>query len=317
MTSIVIPVRNRAALTKQCLDGLVAGPAEIVVVDDGSEDQTPELLRAYGDRIRIVVHDESRGFATACNDGASAASGEQLIFLNNDTTSRDRDWLEPLVRYAGRTPEAAVVGAKLLYENGTVQHAGIVICHDRVPRHVYRCFPADHPAVTRARSFRAVTAACMLVRRPAFEEAGGFDSAFENGFEDVDLCLRIGEAGHEVHYCPDSELVHLEAVTRAETGTDEAFRRNLEIYLERWAGVPPDDLTTYVDDGLIRITYTDVYPLQLWISPELAATPNEGADEAFGLLGLRSRQVFDLLKENALLRARLGDADYAHALERE
>ena len=201
---------------------------------------------------RSITHDDSHGFATSCNEGAAATSGDYLVFLNNDTISED-DWLEPLVRYADEIPQAAVVGAKLLYQNGTVQHAGIVICHDRVPRHVYRFFPGDHPAVNHARQFRAVTAGCMLVRRAAFESAGGFDATFENGYEDVDLCLRIGEAGHEVHYCPESELIHLEAATRATSVASEVFARNRELYLSRWGHLLPDDFATYFEDGLVRI----------------------------------------------------------------
>jgi hypothetical protein len=194
---------------------------------------------------------------------------------------------------------------KLLYQNSTIQHAGIVFGGDAIPRHVYRGFPADHPAVERARRFQAVTAACMLVRRPVFERLGGFDEAFLNCYEDVDLCLRAGEQGDEIHYCPTSVLLHLEAATRGE-GSD-TDRRNLDLYLGRWGDrVRRDELVVYAEDGLLELVPGDLYPLELRLDPRLATV---GDDDPYELLDERSRQVFDLLKENAALRARLGRRD--------
>ena len=215
--SIIIPVFNKAALTRQCLDTLLSLPeterAEIVVVDDGSTDNTSEVLAGYGQRIRTVRHEINSGFATACNDGAAAAAGEYLVFLNNDTIPK-AGWLEALLNYAKTHPKAGVVGSKLLFPDDTIQHAGIVICQDRVPRHIYTGFPADHPAVNKSRPYQAVTGACMLIQRKLFQEVGGFDISFVNSCEDIDLCLRLAERGYEAHYCKDSVLYHLESVSR-------------------------------------------------------------------------------------------------------
>ena len=309
--SVVVPVHGRAAVTQQCLDGLESSlrpDVEIVVVDDGSRDETRAVVGAHGDRVKLVEHDEPRGFAAACNAGARASVGAAIVFLNNDTIGSD-GWLDALVDYTDAHPEAAAVGARLLTQDGAVQHAGIVVCHDLVPRHAYRGFPADHPAATRSRPFKAVTAACMLVRRDAFEQLGGFDESFRNGFEDVDLCLRLGEAGHEIHYCHESVLTHFEAATRGDDA--ETFARNLEAFHERWGErLVPDDLTVYLEDGLLSIDYSDVYPLGMRVSPLLAAVdPTGQTAEAFDLLGTRARQVFDLLKENTLLRVRLGEVE--------
>jgi GT2 family glycosyltransferase len=309
LTTIVVPVLNKLALTRECVTGLMEAfgareDVEAVVVDDGSTDDTPGFVeRTEG--VRLVRHEETKGFAASCNDGAAAASGEHLVFLNNDTVGRD-GWLDALVSYADAHSEAGIVGARLLYANGTVQHAGMVFGSDLLPRHLYRGFPADHPAVVKSRRLQAVTAACMLVRRPVFEEIGGFDTAFTNGFDDVDLCLSAGERNHETHYCHEGVLVHLEAATRGEDS--ELFERNASLYLERWGDrVRRDDLDFYAEDGLLELVPGDLYPLDLNVSPRLALVDQSA--EVYELLGERSRQVFDLLKENAALRVRLGEQD--------
>jgi GT2 family glycosyltransferase/ubiquinone/menaquinone biosynthesis C-methylase UbiE len=308
-TTVVVPVRNRLAITKQCLDRLASTygdrqDVEVVVVDDGSTDGTGDFLGATGGLV-FVRHDASAGFAESCNDGAAAGSGEYVLFLNNDTLG-EHDWLGALVAHADANQQAAIVGARLLYQNRTIQHAGVVFGADLLPRHVYRGFPENHPAVLKPRRFQAVTAACMLVRRSAFEEIGGFDTGFVNGFDDVDLCLRAADHGGETHYCPQSVLVHLEAATRGED--PELFARNADRYLQRWGDrVRRDDLETYADDGTLELVPGDLYPLKLRADPALASIA-EG--DPYDVLEERSRQVFDLLKENAALRVRRDESEF-------
>ena len=301
--SIVIPVHGRAHLTGRCLDLVLDGLAadcDVVVVDDASEDGTTELLADYGERIRVVSLETNAGFATACNCGAAAASGERLLFLNNDTEPRP-GWLEALRRYADSHPQAAVVGAKLLYPTGTVQHAGVVFGQDGYPHHLYAGFPAEHPAVSHPRRLQAVTAACMLVGREAFEEAGGFDPGFHNSLEDVDLCLRIGGAGGEVHYCDEAVLIHLESASR---GRSDRFERSVDLYRERWRDcVRRDDLDAYVADGLLAVEYADTHPVRLSIDPELAVVDHGREDEVERLLEAHARQSADLLQELVRLTA--------------
>jgi GT2 family glycosyltransferase len=306
----VVPVHNRAGLTRQCLDKILAEPPaatfEIIVVDDASADETASLLSAYRKSVRAIPRAENGGFATACNDGAAAATGEYLVFLNNDTIPVE-GWLDALVSYADADRARVVVGSKLLFPNDTIQHAGVVICQDGSARHIYAGFPADHPVVNRSRQFQAVTAACMLVRREVFEEAGGFDSAYRNCLEDADLCLRLREAGGEVHYCHESVLYHLESVSRGRRSREIA--ENTRLFRSRWDDrAERDDLRYYLEDGLLRIRYRDVYPLKLEISPELAGVP--GLDEdATRFLELQSQQVADLLRETVRLTAEIADLD--------
>jgi GT2 family glycosyltransferase len=291
--SIIVPMFNQAALTRQCLAALQGVRAEIVVVDDASTE-------AFADpAVHVIRHDNNTGFATACNDGAAATRGEWLIFLNNDTIPQ-RGWLDALVNYAAQHPHAAVIGSKLLYPSGTIQHAGVVICEDRYPRHIYAGFPADHPAVNKSRRYQIVTAACALVRRSAFEQAGGFDAAYRNGFEDVDLCLRLGELGHEMHYCHESVVTHLESVSPSRFKHD---RDNVALYRQRWLErVRPDDMQYYCADGLLTFQYEGTYPAHLQVSPLLAVT-DCAAQQA---LIDRTRQVAELTRENTRLRMQLG-----------
>lgn len=302
--SIIIPVYNQVSLTRQCLDAVfrslpTAFATEVIVVDDSSQDQTHELLVTYGPRIRTIHHETNTGFAVACNDGAAQAIGDFLVFLNNDTIPQP-GWLDTLVRYAVAHPRAAVVGAKLLYLNDTVQHAGIVIHADHFPWHIYAGFPADHPAVNISRRFKAVTAACALVRRESFMQVSGFDSAFQNGYEDVDLCLRLGQLGHEVHYCHECEVYHLESMSEGRHAREDA---NVRLYASRWAHrVQSDNVRYYLEDNLLRIENTTLYPMKFSISPLLGTIADDRETETDRLLQRRAAQVFTLVKENAELR---------------
>jgi GT2 family glycosyltransferase/cytochrome c-type biogenesis protein CcmH/NrfG len=251
--SIIIPVFNKLDLTRQCLTTLASVTTmpeyEVIVVDNASTDGTAEFLAALGGDVQVIRNEENYGFAIACNQGAKAARGEFLMFLNNDTIPTE-GWLSALVDEVERHPDVAVVGSKLLYEDGTIQHAGVAF--SRIvftPYHIYRKFPADSPMVNRRREFQCVTAACMLVRRDVFEQVGRFDEGFKNGFEDVDLCLKIREQGWHIMYRPDSVVYHLESQTPGRKTHDiDNARRLLERWSKKWW--IPDEDALYLSDGL-------------------------------------------------------------------
>ncbi|MDP9257738.1 MAG: glycosyltransferase, partial [Actinomycetota bacterium] len=166
-------------------------------------------------------------------------------------------------------------------------------------------FRADHPAVNTSREFQVVTGACALIRRALFEELGGLDTAFINGYEDVDLCLRLRRLGYEVHYCHESVVYHLESATRG----FESNLQNHELFLERWSGFAyQDDVRYYAEDGLLDIAYPEQYPALLWVSPHLAVLDRERANASERLLAKRSREVFEALKENTRLKLELLEA---------
>jgi GT2 family glycosyltransferase len=304
--SIVVPVHGNAALTRRCLELVLADlppDCEVVVVDDASTDETPDLLTSLGQRIRTLTMEENVGFARACNEGAAAAAGELLVFLNNDTEPR-AGWLEALLACAEREPGADAIGAKLVYPTGFVQHAGVVFGQDGYPHNLYAGLPEDHPAVNRSRRLQAVTAACMLVRRASFARLGGFDEGYENSLEDVDLCLRIGAEGGGVHYCHEAVVVHLESVSR---GRRDRFERSVDLYRQRWREqVRRDDLSIYAEDGLIEMEYPASYPLRLSVSPQLASVDDAREAEAEELLESYARRTSDLLAEVMRLTALAG-----------
>ena len=312
-TRIIIPAHNHAGMTDACLLAVLStidATTEVVLVDDAS---TPplECAAATDARTHQLRNETGLGFAGSCNRGAEGASAEFLIFLNNDTTPH-AGWLEAMLRCAGEDPAVGIVGCRLLYSDETVQHAGIAFSQaDGEPRHIYRGFPGNHPAVVQTRRLQAVTGACLLIRRALFEALGGFDSTYENGFEDVDLCLRAAQAGHTVAYCGEAVVSHLEAVSRRpdSSAPSGAESHNRSEFAERWAGmIRRDEVSLYAEDELITFAADDIYPLRVTIAPELASAIGEQTTaELAQLLNIRSRQVFDLEKEVGYLTARLLD----------
>jgi len=316
--TVVVPVHGRSTLTRHCLDVLLAQDlptgTRILVVDDGSTDDTAQVLAAYGDRIDVLRQPVNLGFGAACGAGVEAARTELVVLLNNDTTPHP-GWLDALVGCAVEHPAAAAVGARLLHLDGTVQHAGVVIGRDRLPHHAYAGFPGDHPAVLRCRPFQVVTGACLLLRRSAFRAVGGFDLRYRNGHEDVDLCLRLGEAGHEVRYCADAVVTHLESVSRGRTGPDQVA--NGRLWCRTWQDrVAPDDLELYAADGLIRLRYDgDTTPLVAEVAVELATLERrERAREVERLLRQRTQQVHELLQDAVRLSVLAAGAGHPAAL---
>jgi hypothetical protein len=178
---------------------------------------------------------------------------------------------------------------------------------------VYVGFPADHPAVNKSRPFQAVTAASLLIPRRLFEVVGGFDTSFVNSYEDVDLCLRLGQQGYECHYCHESVLYHLESVTREHRTQEDEY--NAQVYYRRWGHrVQPDDVRYYWEDGLLAVERADGVPARVVMSPYLAFS-RAAADgvRPDGLIAQRSQQLFELLKENVRLNVAIKEAELAAA----
>jgi GT2 family glycosyltransferase len=230
LVSIVIPNRNAAAMLKQCVSGLVERTnykrLELVVVDNGStETEVLELYRSIEREKRgtIVPFHRPFNFSAACNAGAGAARGELLLFLNNDTEVIQPDWLDELVRWA-ELPHVGIVGAKLLYPDRTIQHAGVVFGLGLVGHIFARAAEGASSVFGSSESYRnylAVTGACQMMRREVFEQLGGFDERFRLTFSDVVLCMEAWKAGYRVVYTPHARLVHHESYTRRQDDSAE------------------------------------------------------------------------------------------------
>jgi GT2 family glycosyltransferase len=249
--SIIIPAFNRVDLTSQCLRALIQNTAglryEVIIVDNASTDATPQLCASLGGNATVIRNDENLGFAAACNQGARAANTDRLLFLNTDTEPFP-NWLPPLLQVLEDEPDVGAVGMKLLFPDHTVQHAGVVLLElPEYPtlgaQHMPYKVSADDPLANQRRDVAVATAACLMVRRGAFEEVGGFDEGYWNGYEDVDLCLQLGAAGWRIVYEPQSVLIHHES-----SSGPERFRcskENTDRLQERWAGkVTPDFVIT-------------------------------------------------------------------------
>lgn len=233
--SIVIPLFNRFDYTLQALIAIAKNTPEeadyeVVLVDNASSDETPRALRKLSGDVVLHRNSENLGFAKASNQGALLARGEYVVFLNNDTEVRP-GWLQALVEELDSNPAAGIVGGRLLYPDGTVQHAGVAIGRDMVPIHVHRGLPADHELVMERRTYPIVTAACAAVRRQEFYALGMFDEEFINGHEDIDLCLRYRAQGKEVVYRPDCMVIHHESVSE---GRMASRPHNLARTMRKW-----------------------------------------------------------------------------------
>lgn len=248
--SIVVPVFNRLELTRNCMSAVVRNTPpdsyELVVVDNASSDGTREWLLAQQQEcaLHAVINLENRGFAAACNQGARAARGQYVLFLNNDTEV-EPNWIEPLIDVLDTEPQVGAVGSKLLFADRTIQHAGVIVVDHRklgdplLALHIFARLPEAHPDANARRSYKAVTAACMLVRRDAFWLCGGFDESYWNGYEDIDLCFALAQRGFSIVYEPRSVVIHHESQSGPERW--RCAKGNVARLHAKWLGrITPD-----------------------------------------------------------------------------
>ncbi|GEM_PF-3406857 len=263
--SIIIPVFNKVELTEKCLQALFTHtpsdiPWEVIVVDNASSDRTPEFLKEATQkypRLRYLRNTVNLGFAKACNQGAEVSSGEYLLFLNNDTEVQE-NWLQPMVKLLDNDFRVGAVGGKLLFPDGSIQHAGVIILDHRkssdplYATHVYQKQSASLEVTNERRYYQAVTAACLLIRRKAFEEVEGFDEEYWNGYEDVDLCFKLQSKGWLIVYEPQSVVIHHEAQSGPERF--RKVRENIERLHKKWLGKITPDYILFPDNSLQAIS---------------------------------------------------------------
>jgi GT2 family glycosyltransferase len=264
LVSIIIPTKDKQPLLETTLNSIWRftdyDNYEIIVVDNQSTD--PDAVRYLASLPpRCQVHQWSKPFNYSAlnNFGVQHARGEQLLFLNNDVEVIQFDWLTAMLEHAQR-PEVGAIGARLLYADGSIQHAGVVVGINRVAANAFRSWPGETTGSVRladlTRNTSAVTGACMMVPRRIFDEVGGFDEHLRVVLNDVDLCLKIRERGYLVVYTPHALLYHYEGSSRGRLHPppdEKVFEKRWSEFLDRGDPYYNPNLTDKHDDWRIKI----------------------------------------------------------------
>lgn len=260
MVSVIIPNKDHVQELKTCISSLEKKNAyenlEIIIVENNSEEEETfayyKELEEKHSRVKVVFWKEKAFNYSAINNfGVKHASGDYLLFLNNDIEFITKDCIEELLGPCQRS-DVGAVGARLYYGDGTLQHAGVVIGLGGIAGHPFYGFPSEDVGyfgrVVIAQNYSAVTAACMMMKKSVFQQVGGFDEQLAVAYNDVDLCLKAGEAGYRIVYNPYAELYHYESKTRGYEDTkekEERFQAEREIFRRRWEKILRDGDPNY------------------------------------------------------------------------
>lgn len=249
LVSIIIPNKNNFEVLKKCLDSIFTLTEypnyELLIVDNASADK--DVVAFYQElqareNVRILNYGETFNYSRANNQGASAAKGDLFLFLNNDVEVLSKNWLDELVYWALR-PEIGVVGAKLLYPDGHIQHAGVVLGLQGFVDHLYLNVPDAYyglmGSVNWYRNVSAVTGACQMMRRTVFVELGGYDENFQLIFSDVEICLRASQNQYRIVYTPFAQLLHHHGLTRGKNDPAGDLIKGFEYLLSSFDGNDP------------------------------------------------------------------------------
>jgi len=237
LVSIIIPTYNQVKLLRNCVDSLRARthyqPFEIIIVDNQSNDPKTlaylHKLQQQESQIRVLNYPHPFNYSAINNMAVEQAAGELICLLNNDTEVIHEEWLTEMVSQALR-PEIGAVGARLWYDNNTLQHGGVIVGVGGVAGHSHKHFPRRNPGyfhrIQLIQNLSAVTAACIMMRKQVFQAVGGLNSTeLPIAFNDVDLCLRIGQLGLRILWTPYAELYHYESKSRGRDTTPEKQAR--------------------------------------------------------------------------------------------
>lgn len=251
MISIIIPNKDHRDDLKRCVDSILNKSTyenyEILIVENNStETETFAYYKMLENqpKVRVITYEAEGGFnySKINNFAAKQAKGEYLLLLNNDTKVITREWMEELLMYAQRD-DVGAVGAKLYYEDNTIQHAGIVIglgAH-HAAGHTHHLLPKENLGymgrLCYAQDVTAVTGACLLVRKSLYEQVGGLDESFTVALNDVDFCLRLRALGLLNIFTPFAELYHYESKSRGldkDGASAERYNKEVAHFRERW-----------------------------------------------------------------------------------
>lgn len=256
LVSIIIPTKDRVDLLQKCFEGLSQrtgyDAVEVVVVNNGSTDpRLPVLLEEASRSLKLVqiLDPGPFNFSRLNNVGVRASSGEIVLLLNDDVEPIETGWLTRMVESA-MAPGVGAVGARLLYPDRTIQHAGVTLGIGGIAGHLWKGMSEDEaqrfPFVALPGERMAVTAACLAVRRAEYDEVGGLDEeAFPVALNDVDFCMRLRAQGYRNIYRGDAALIHRESQSRGDDTLSAETRRRLSFetgnFLKRWSDQIGDD----------------------------------------------------------------------------
>ena len=251
LISIIIPNKDHIDDLKRCMDSIDQKSTyqnyEYVIVENNSTDPATfeyyKKLEAENEKVHVVYWDGVFNYSAINNYGASFARGEYFLLLNNDTEIINPNCLEELLGYCMRS-DVGAVGARLYYEDDTIQHAGVVIGFGGIAGHCFVLQPRGTTGychrIICAQDYSAVTAACMMVKRTAFEEVGGLSEELQVAFNDIDFCMKLRKAGYLIVYNPYAELYHYESKSRGLEDTPEKvarFNREISVFEKRWPDI--------------------------------------------------------------------------------
>ena len=243
--SIIIPVFNNWRFTYKCLQSVVKhtqGSYEIIVVDNNSTDVTPQLLSDM-QGIQVIINTSNEVFVNACNQAARRAKGDYLLLLNNDTEVTP-DWLDAMLAPFSDA-DTGIVGAKLLYPDGSLQEAGGIIWRDGTGCNYGHGDNPNLPQYSYRRVVDYCSGACLMIPRNLWEKIGGFDQRYAPAYyEDTDLCFTVRALGYRVIYQPEALVLHYGGASAGKE-TSSGYKRFQEInrhkFVEKWAEVLDQD----------------------------------------------------------------------------
>jgi len=247
LVSIIIPNKDESETLKKCLRSIQEYSTylnyEIIIVENGSKQ--PATFKYYtsieNEKIKVVKWDGEFNFSLIINHGASFATGEYYILLNNDTEIISPNWIEEMLMYAQRG-DVGAVGAKLYYPDNTIQHAGVILGMGGTAAHLCKGFMKNEPGymfrLSIVQNLSIVTGACMMVPKKVFHSVGGFDKYFGVAYNDVDFCMKTRKKGYSVVFTPYAEAYHYESKSRGYEDTPEKmerYQREFELFRNKWA----------------------------------------------------------------------------------
>jgi GT2 family glycosyltransferase len=297
LVSVIIPVHNRFRHTYDCLrsirDAISESSFEIILVDDGSSDETLFCALVFVGAVRVLRNPDNVGFVPSCNAGAASASGRYLLFLNNDTVVRP-GWLDELVGTFEHVPNVGIAGSKLLFADGTLQQSGGIVSRLGDTLHWGSGLNPFDPRFCFLRDVDYVSSTALMIEQALFHESGGFDELFAPAFyEDVDLAFRVRALGRRVVMQPASEIIHYQTGTECADPDDTRAQRyhaaNHGKFYQRWKKTlvthrlsgdqPEGESERYVDK---RAYFID----------DAVPTPDQDAESAAALDHMRQLMQF-------------------------